>query len=96
MATSEETPIRKLRYDGRVKKRRWEERRTDKGVVFDGKKIKENGDGNVDDSTIPYERIKRRKYAILLGYSGQNYFGMQRLIKHVAFNNMHIKFVTNF
>lgn len=74
-----EAPIRKIRYDGRIKKRKWEERRTDKGAAFDVKKLKETGENN-DESTVPFERIKRKKYAILLSYCGQNYFGMQRLI----------------
>lgn len=30
------------------------------------------------DSKIPFERIKRKKMAMLLGYSGVNYYGMQR------------------
>ncbi|KAI4467752.1 pseudouridylate synthase [Holotrichia oblita] len=58
--------IKKQRYDGRTKKRKWEERRTDNGEAFEAKKEK------------PEERIKRRKYALLLGYSGVDYYGMQR------------------
>lgn len=60
--------MKKCRYNGRAKKRQWEERRTDKGEVFDVKKLKPEG----------FERVKRRKYALLLGYSGTNYYGMQR------------------
>nr|XP_022908375.1 tRNA pseudouridine synthase A-like [Onthophagus taurus] len=63
---SEKIPIRKPRYDGRSKKRKWEERRTDQGEAFDVKREKTE------------DRVKKRKYAILLGYSGSNYFGMQR------------------
>lgn len=63
------TPVlKKPRYDGRCKKRQWEDRRTDKGESFYEKKAKEEG----------FERVKRRKYAMLLGYSGVDYFGMQR------------------
>ncbi|KAK5647427.1 hypothetical protein RI129_002319 [Pyrocoelia pectoralis] len=61
--------IKKPRYDGRTKKRKWEERRSDKGAaLYPEKKICDE----------PYIRIKRRKYAMLLGYSGVNYYGMQR------------------
>lgn len=62
----DQSVLKKQRYDGRSKKRKWEERRTDKGEAFDTKKEKLE------------ERIKRRKYALLLGYSGVDYFGMQR------------------
>lgn len=31
-----------------------------------------------DESVVPFERIKRKKSLIVLGYSGVNYFGMQR------------------
>ncbi|GJQ87875.1 hypothetical protein Trydic_g1146 [Trypoxylus dichotomus] len=58
--------LKKPRYDGRTKKRKWEERRTDNGEAFETKKEKNE------------ERIKRRKYALLLGYSGVDYYGMQR------------------
>lgn len=39
--------------------------------------LKENGES---DSKIACERIKRKKMAMLLGYSGVNYFGMQRYL----------------
>lgn len=62
--------FKKLRYDGRSKKRKWEERRSDKGEgLFDSKRA------CGDESFV---RVKRRKYAMLLGYLGANYFGMQR------------------
>ncbi|KAG5680661.1 hypothetical protein PVAND_010155 [Polypedilum vanderplanki] len=56
----------KERYDGRVKRRVWE----NKPESEEAKKqrIEEFGE----------ERIKRRKCVILLGYSGVNYSGMQR------------------
>lgn len=88
--------VRKARYDGRSKKRQWEERRTDKGAAFDVKKSKQ--EGTEDDK--PFERIKRRKFALLLGYSGQNYFGMQRLViisKFICHNYIfHIPYVAYF
>ncbi|KAF7282430.1 hypothetical protein GWI33_002660 [Rhynchophorus ferrugineus] len=67
---------RKPRYDGRTKKRQWEERRSDKGAGLDPKlpkllKPNENVETGID-------RIKRRKYCILMGYSGSDYYGMQR------------------
>lgn len=90
---SESNVIRKPKYDGRSKKRKWEERRTDKGSAFDGKRVKENVEENGENLEAPLEKVKRRKYVLLLGYSGQNYFGMQRfkfsslklliLIKHI-------------
>ncbi|XP_018319729.1 tRNA pseudouridine synthase A isoform X2 [Agrilus planipennis] len=62
--------IKKPRYNGKTKKRRWEERRSDKGEgLYSEKKTK---------TDEPFVRIKRRKYAMLLGYSGADYFGMQR------------------
>lgn len=69
--------IKKRRYDGRSKKRKWEERRSDYKAEASGqvnpaeaeKKLK------IEDN---FERIKRRKYVLMLGYSGVNYFGMQR------------------
>lgn len=69
--------VRKPRYDGRTKKRQWEERRSDKGEGLDPsmpKLIKTNE----SISAIPGEKIKRRKYALLMGYSGAEYYGMQR------------------
>lgn len=57
--------MKKQRYDGRSKKRRWENRRDDDN---DTKRVRTN----------PEERIKKRKYCMLLGYAGANYHGMQR------------------
>lgn len=70
---SEIAQLRKARYDGRSKKRKWEERRSDyvapaDGEVSDEKKVKNEA----------FERIKKRKFVLLLGYSGADYLGMQR------------------
>ena len=51
------------RYNGAVKRRKWEDPPEDPEAVK-----------NFD----PASRVKRRKSIILLGYSGVNYFGMQR------------------
>ncbi|EEZ98974.2 pseudouridylate synthase 1 homolog [Tribolium castaneum] len=74
---SEVKIVRKPRYDGRVKKRQWEERRSDKGegLNFHKSKIIKK-ETEVTGELI--EKIKRRKFAVLLGYSGTNYYGMQR------------------
>lgn len=57
---------KKPRYNGQQKKRRWEpfNRRDD----TDEKRVRTN----------PEERVKKRKYCILLGFAGANFFGMQR------------------
>lgn len=69
MDTVTEPIIKKSKYNGRIKKRKWEERRTDKGAALHPeKKVCEES----------FVRIKRRKYAMLLGYSGVDYYGMQR------------------
>ncbi|KAF5283528.1 hypothetical protein FQR65_LT13849 [Abscondita terminalis] len=61
--------IKKPKYDGRTKKRKWEDRRSDKGAgLYPEKKVCDE----------VYVRIKKRKYAMLLGYSGVDYYGMQR------------------
>lgn len=65
----------KPRYDGRSKKRNW----VDYGN-------KERTSAGADDAEVaakraafnPADRIKRKKCCMLLGYSGVNYFGMQR------------------
>lgn len=60
----EKTEPKRHRYDGRSKKRRW---------VFDRR------DDNVKrERTAPEDRVKRRKYLMVLGYAGANYIGMQR------------------
>uniref|UniRef100_A0A1Q3EY57 Pseudouridylate synthase 1 homolog n=1 Tax=Culex tarsalis TaxID=7177 RepID=A0A1Q3EY57_CULTA len=51
------------RYNGAVKKRKWEDPPADPDAVR-----------NFD----PASRVKKRKCIILMGYSGVNYFGMQR------------------
>ncbi|XP_055312554.1 pseudouridylate synthase 1 homolog [Sitodiplosis mosellana] len=56
--------VKKAKYDGRCKKRKW---------VFDRR------DDNVKrEKTNPEDRVKRRKYLMVLGYAGANYIGMQR------------------
>uniref|UniRef100_A0A0K8TSA7 Pseudouridylate synthase 1 homolog n=1 Tax=Tabanus bromius TaxID=304241 RepID=A0A0K8TSA7_TABBR len=56
----------KPRYNGKIKKRKWE--------------ANDNADASAEKTarTEPTERIKKKKCLILLGYSGVNYFGMQR------------------
>lgn len=51
------------RYNGKFKKRQWEE---------------EEGSESKRIHLEPGDRIKRKKCLVLLGYSGVNYFGMQR------------------
>lgn len=63
------------RYDGRTKKRKWEERRSDY--------VKTSAEEHVDDKkpkTENADRVKRRKYVLMLGYSGVDYYGMQRCV----------------
>lgn len=57
---------KKPRYNGQQKKRRWEHfnRRDDS----DEKRVRTN----------PEDRVKKRKYCMLLGFAGANYVGMQR------------------
>lgn len=55
------------RYDGRKKKRMWE----------GGTNRNEEPETKVERAE-GFERIKRKKFAILLGYCGKNYYGMQR------------------
>lgn len=57
---------KKPRYNGQQKKRRWEHfnRRDDS----DEKRVRTNLE----------ERVKKRKYCMLLGFAGANYVGMQR------------------
>lgn len=66
--------IRKQRYDGRSKKRKWEERRSD--YVETENKTDVSGDKQL--KVDAFERIKRKKFVLLLGYSGAEYLGMQR------------------
>ncbi|XP_058450001.1 pseudouridylate synthase 1 homolog [Malaya genurostris] len=53
----------KPRYNGIVKKRKWDDPPSDPEAVKD---------------FDPASRVKRRKFIILMGYSGVDYFGMQR------------------
>lgn len=55
----------KSRYDGRAKKRQWQDYSTSEPNAK-----RENFN--------PVDRVKRKKFCMLLGYSGVNYFGMQR------------------
>lgn len=57
----------KKRYDGRSKRRGWEpiDRR---GNDDDAKRVRIN----------PEDRVKKRKYCMLMGFAGANYCGMQR------------------
>lgn len=61
----------KTKYNGKYKKRNWEARAIDTTEQIQETEEKKP---KIDRK----ERIKRRKYALLLGYSGVNYFGMQR------------------
>lgn len=55
----------KSRYNGRVKKRQWED-------------FGSEGNPEKRANFNPEDRVKRKKCCLLLGYSGANYFGMQR------------------
>lgn len=55
----------KPRYNGRVKKRQWED-------------LGNEGNPEKKANFNPEDRVKRKKCILLLGYSGANYFGMQR------------------
>lgn len=57
---------KKGRYDGRAKRREWE----NGGESEESKRQRLEETGG--------ERVKRRKSLVLLGYSGVNYSGMQR------------------
>lgn len=71
----------KPRYDGRTKKRNWVDYGNDNRRTG-----AEAGADDGDDAATaekranfnPADRIKRKKCALLMGYSGVNYFGMQR------------------
>ena len=58
----------KPRYNGKCKKRQWDD--SEKTDISDKRQC-----------ISPFDRIKKRKSIILLGYSGVNYFGMQRYIQ---------------
>lgn len=58
---------KKPRYDGRKKKRKWEDRKQTDNEI-DEKRAK----------VSPEDKIRRRKYCVILGYAGANYIGMQR------------------
>lgn len=61
-----DTGKKRQKYDGRSKKRQWVfNRRNDD----DAKRVR---------PTVPEDRVKRRKYLMVLGYAGANYIGMQR------------------
>lgn len=69
---------KKPKYDGRSKKRQWQDRRTDKGAGLDP--LLQPKLPRLDELTQNsiIDKIKRRKFAILMGYSGVGYYGMQR------------------
>lgn len=64
----------KPRYDGRAKKRNWVDynRNAETQAVDEAAIAEKRANFN------PADRIKRKKCCLLLGYSGVNYFGMQR------------------
>ncbi|KAL1505799.1 hypothetical protein ABEB36_005276 [Hypothenemus hampei] len=72
---NENKVTRKPRYDGRTKKRQWEERRSDKGAGLDPTLPKLM---KIEQTEPISDKIKRRKFVILMGYSGVGYYGMQR------------------
>lgn len=74
-----EPKIPRTKYDGRSKKRQWEERRTDKGESL-GIKQPKLDKSKVEDVPADkiIDKIKRRKFVLLMGYSGVGYWGMQR------------------
>lgn len=55
---------KKIKFDGRSKKRFWQFNRRDDSI----KRVR----------TDPEDRVKRRKFIMVLGYAGANYMGMQR------------------
>lgn len=55
----------KGKYNGRSKKRQWQFNRRDDSV----KRVRAEPEA---------ERVKRRKYLLVIGYAGANYIGMQR------------------
>lgn len=60
--------VPKKRYDGRHKKRQWQDRSKDAENDIAEKRAHFN----------PEDRVRKRKFCLLMGYSGANYFGMQR------------------
>lgn len=54
---------KKPRYDGRKKKRQWEQ-----DNIVDEKRAKMD----------PEDKIRRKKFCVILGYAGAKYIGMQR------------------
>jgi tRNA pseudouridine38-40 synthase len=65
----EKRKMKKERYNGKHKKREWEaETEDEKRIRLE--KLAESGE--------VFERVKRKKCAVILGYSGVNYHGMQR------------------
>lgn len=70
-AAKEKVPY-KSRYDGRKKKRQWQGGTSDYSEQTPRAKMEKADDAE------PFERIKRKKYALLLGYCGKTYYGMQR------------------
>ncbi|XP_050308285.1 pseudouridylate synthase 1 homolog isoform X2 [Anthonomus grandis grandis] len=75
---SEVKVTRKPKYDGRTKKRQWEDRRSDKGAGLDPTLPKLVKIDEMTTAPVSADKIKRRKFALLMGYSGAHYYGMQR------------------
>lgn len=66
-SSQSQVPPKKKRYNGIVKKRQW--------IDYRGQS---DGCEEKRQCFRPEDRVKRRKYCLILGYSGANYFGMQR------------------
>lgn len=82
-SNSTEVPPKKKRYCGIHKKRPWVDYRA-----------QSEGDEEKRQCFRPEDRIKKRKYCLLIGYAGANYFGMQRnpavnTIEEVLLTAMH-------
>lgn len=79
VSMSDMKAFKRARYDGRSKKRLWEERRSDKGEGIGCEApSKKSKDENDEVAKKAFDKVKRRKFCLLMGYSGVNYFGMQR------------------
>lgn len=74
---------KRIRYDGRTKKRKWEERRSDyaKEGAPEAQEVTDDKKTKIEQ----FERIKKRKYVLMLGYSGVDYYGMQRYLNSIQY-----------
>ncbi|XP_018560852.1 tRNA pseudouridine synthase A [Anoplophora glabripennis] len=71
--------FKRARYDGRSKKRQWEERRSDKGeAIGSATPSKKTKNEDIETVQLTLDKVKRRKFCLLMGYSGVGYYGMQR------------------